>query len=169
MSSNEKGQVIVTEDGNMRRYFDLCGDFAPFSLLGNSVPKLSCERFPFSNLNRVLKNTVWVLPVFCQLIAVSHYNEPPSYLLLLLEERFLHWSLMPPAYTLSRSVEALLGVSKTVYMMEATEAEDKMLQNGPFKHISISYTGRFVALFTNDRAAQVLSSDFQINLKFSEY
>jgi vacuolar protein sorting-associated protein 16 len=77
------------------------------------------------------------------------------------------WSLIPPAYTLSRSVEVLLAVDKTIYTIDATDAEDRVLQNGPFKHVSVSPTGRFVALFTNDGKVWVVSSDFQN--KFSEY
>jgi vacuolar protein sorting-associated protein 16 len=103
-----------------------------------------------------------------QLIAVSHYKEPrPKLLAPSPEGEVSSWSLIPPAYTLSRSVEVLIAVDKTVYVIDATEAEDKVLQNGPFKHISVSPTGRFVALFTNDRKVWVVSSDFQN--KFSEY
>ena len=42
-----------------------------------------------------------------------------------------------------------------------------MLQNGPFKHVSVSPNGQFVALFTCDGKVWVVSSDFQN--KFSEY
>lgn len=103
-----------------------------------------------------------------QLVAVSQYNEPrPKLLATCPEGEVLSWSLIPPAYTLSRSVEVLLAVDKTVYMVDATEAEDRMLQNGPFKHVSVSPTGRFVALFTGEGKLWVVSSDFQE--KFSEY
>jgi hypothetical protein len=75
--------------------------------------------------------------------------------------------LIPPAYTLSRSVEVLLAVDKTIYLVDPTEAEDKVLQNGPFKHTSVSPTGRFVALITAEGKVWVVSSDFQS--KYSEY
>jgi hypothetical protein len=42
-----------------------------------------------------------------------------------------------------------------------------MLQNGPFKHVSVSPNGRFVSLFTGDGKLWVVSSDFQN--KLSEY
>jgi hypothetical protein len=77
------------------------------------------------------------------------------------------WSLIPPAYTLSRSVEVLLAVDKTIYAIDATEAEDRVLQNGPFKHVSVSPTGRLVALYTTDGKVWIVSSDFQN--KYSEY
>lgn len=103
-----------------------------------------------------------------QLIAVSKYDEPrPKLLAPSPEGEVSSWSLIPPAYTLSRSVEVLLAVDKTVYLIDPTEAEDKVLQNGPFKHVSVSPTGRFVALFTGEGKVWVVSSDFQS--KFSEY
>lgn len=102
------------------------------------------------------------------LIAVSRYDEPRPKLLATAPEGELHsWSLIPPAYTLSRSVEVLLAINQTIYVVDATEAEDRMLQNGPFKHVSVSPNGRFVALFTEDGKVWVVSSDFQN--KFSEY
>ena len=103
-----------------------------------------------------------------QLIAVSGYEEPrPKLLAPCPEGEVSSWSLIPPSYTLSRSVEVLLAVDKTVYMVDPTEAEDKVLQNGPFKHASVSPTGRFVALFTAEGKVWVVSSDFQS--KYSEY
>jgi hypothetical protein len=61
----------------------------------------------------------------------------------------------------------VLALDKTIYVVDATEAEDRLLQNGPFKHISVSPTGRFVALFMGDGKLWVVSSDFQN--KYSEY
>ncbi len=103
-----------------------------------------------------------------QLIAVSNYHEPrPRLLAQCPEGEVASWSLIPPAYTLSRSVEVLLAVDKTIYLVDPTEAEDKVLQNGPFKHASVSPTGRFVALITAEGKVWVVSSDFQS--KYSEY
>jgi hypothetical protein len=75
--------------------------------------------------------------------------------------------LIPPSYTLSRSVEVLVALEQTIYVVDPTEAEDRLLQNGPFKHLSVSPNGRFVALFTADGKIWVVSSDFQN--KYSEY
>ncbi|GAB1196814.1 hypothetical protein APSETT444_006091 [Aspergillus pseudonomiae] len=103
-----------------------------------------------------------------QLVAVSNYDEPrPKLLAHCPEGEVSSWSLIPPAFTLSRSVEVLLAVDKTVYLVDPTEAEDKVLQNGPFKHASVSPTGRFVALITAEGKVWVVSSDFQS--KYSEY
>jgi hypothetical protein len=103
-----------------------------------------------------------------QLIAVSKYEEPrPRLLAPCPEGEVSSWALIPPAQTLSRSVEVLLAVDKTVFSVDSTEAEDKILQDGPFKHISVSPTGRFVALFTAEGKLWVVSNDFQN--KFSEY
>lgn len=103
-----------------------------------------------------------------QLIAVSRYDEPrPKLLASPPEGDVSSWSLIPPNYTLSRSVEVLLAVDQTIYVVDATEAEDRMLQNGPFRHVSVSPNGRFVALYTGDGKVWVVSSDFQN--KLSEY
>ncbi len=103
-----------------------------------------------------------------QLIAVSKYDEPrPRLLAPCPEGEVSSWSLIPPAHTLSRSVEVLLAVDKTVYLVDSTEAEDKILQDGPFKNITVSPTGRFVALFTGEGKLWVVSNDFQN--KLSEY
>jgi hypothetical protein len=75
--------------------------------------------------------------------------------------------LIPPSYTLSRSVEVLVALEQTIYVVDPTDAEDRLLQNGPFKHLSVSPNGRFVALFTADGKIWVVSSDFQN--KYSEY
>ena len=77
------------------------------------------------------------------------------------------WAVIPPAYTLSRSVEVLLAVDKTIYAIDQTEAEDRVLQNGPFKHVSVSPSGRSVALYTGDGKVWVVSSDFPS--QFIEY
>ena len=103
-----------------------------------------------------------------QLISVSRYDEPrPKLLASPPEGQIFSWSLIPPSYTLSRSVEVFLAIGQTIYVADAAEAEDRMLQNGPFKHVSVSPNGQFVALFTCDGKVWVVSSDFQS--KFSEY
>ena len=102
------------------------------------------------------------------LIAVSHYFEPRPKLLAIPPGSTIHsWSLVPPAYTLSRSVEVLLAVDKTIYVVDTSDAEDRILQDGPFKHVSVSPNGRFVTLYTEDGKVWVISSDFQ--KKLSEY
>lgn len=103
-----------------------------------------------------------------QLVAVSNYKEPrPRLLATSPEGEVSSWSLIPPAYTLSRTVEVLLAVDKTVYVVDATDTEDRALESGPFKHIAVSPTGESVALFTPDGKMWIVSSDFQN--KYSEY
>lgn len=168
---------MVTEDGTVRRYFGLDGEFTSFSLgnvslVSSRVHNLlrlwqgaeeygvrACQ-FWASGLVALLSNN--------QLIVVSKYDEPrPKLLAPCPEGEVSSWSLIPPAHTLSRSVEVLLAVDKTVYLVDSTEAEDKILQDGPFKHVSVSPSGRFVALLTGEGKLWVVSSDFQN--KFSEY
>ncbi|RMJ22317.1 Vacuolar protein [Aspergillus sp. HF37] len=159
--SDQEELLVVSEDGTVRRYFGLHGDFTSFSL-GNGAEEYGVRdcRFWPSGFVALLSNN--------QLISVSKYDEPrPKLLAPSPEGEVSSWSLIPPAYTLSRSVEVLLAVDKTVFLIDPTEAEDKVLQNGPFKHVSVSPTGQFVALFTGEGNVWVVSSDFQS--KFSEY
>lgn len=159
--SDKEELLVVTEDGTVRRYYGLHGDFTSFSL-GNEAEEYgvrSC-RFWNSGLGALLSNN--------QLVAVSNYEEPrPKMLARCPEGEVTSWSLIPPACTLSRSVEVLLAIDKTVYLVDPTEAEDKLLQNGPFQHVSVSPTGRFISLYTSEGIVWVVSSDFQN--KLSEY
>ena len=159
--SDDERLLVVTEDGTVRVYYDLHGDFHPFSL-GHGADEFgirSC-RFWSSGFVALLSNNA--------LIAVSSYEEPRPKLLATPPTGEVHsWSLIPPAYTLSRSVEVLLTIDHTVYVVDAAEAEDRGLSDGPFKHINVSPNGRFVALYTEDGKVWVVGSDFQN--KYSEY
>ena len=159
--SDEENLVVVTEDGNFRCYHGFYGDFSPFSL-GHGAEGLGVVACRFWNSGFV------ALLSSNQLISVSNYDEPRPKLLAQAPEGEIHsWSLIPPGYTLSRSVEVLVALGRTIYVIDTTDAEDRVLQNGPFKHVSVSPNGRFAALFTEDGKVWVVSSDFQN--KFSEY
>lgn len=102
------------------------------------------------------------------LIAVSNYNEPRPKLLALPPSEPIHsWAVIPPAHTLSRSVEVLLAIGQTIYVIDANEAEDRVLPNGPFKHVSVSPNGLYVTLYTEDGMVWVITTDFQN--KIGEY
>lgn len=159
--SDDERLLVVTEDGTVRCYYGLHGDFTPFSLGHGSedVGVASC-RFWSQGFVAQLSNNA--------LIAVSSFDEPRPKLLAPAPEGQIHsWSLIPPAYTLSRSVEVLLAIDRTILVVDATDAEDRGLSDGPFSHVSISPNGRFAALFTNDGKIWVVGSDFQN--KYSEY
>ncbi|KAJ5243033.1 Vps16 N-terminal [Penicillium citrinum] len=159
--SDKEELLVIAEDGTVRRYFGLDGEFTSFSL-GNGAEEYGVRecRFWASGLVALLSNN--------QLIAVSKYDEPrPRLLAPCPEGEVSSWTLSPPAHTLSRSVEVFLAVDKTVYLVDSNEAEDKILQDGPFKHVSVSPSGRFVALFTGEGKLWVVSIDFQN--KLSEY
>lgn len=61
----------------------------------------------------------------------------------------------------------LLSIGKTLYVVDASEAEDRGLDRGPFQHVSVSPNGKYIALYTEDGKVWVVSSDFQNRL--SEY
>lgn len=103
-----------------------------------------------------------------QLVAVSNYNEPRPKLLAIPPSDIIHsWAVIPPAHTLSRSVEVLLAIGQTIYVVDASEAEDRVLPNGPFKHVSVSPNGLYVTLYTEDGMVWVITTDFQN--KIGEY
>jgi hypothetical protein len=102
------------------------------------------------------------------LISVSKYEEPRPRLLATPPEGQVHsWTLIPPAYTLSRSVEVLLSIGQTIHVVDATESEDRLLDIGPFTYVSVSPNGKYVALYTESGKAYVINSEFQQRL--SEY
>ncbi|KIV93309.1 hypothetical protein PV10_04533 [Exophiala mesophila] len=159
--SDDEKLLVVTEDGIVHCYFGLHGDFNPFSL-GHGAEEYGVQscRFWSHGFVALLSNNA--------LITVSSFDEPRPKLLAPTPEGEIHsWSLIPPAYTLSRSVEVLLSIGNTIHVVDATEAEDRGLSDGPFKHVSVSPNGRFAALFTDDGKVWVVGSDFQ--KKYSEY
>lgn len=98
-------------------------------------------------------------------IEVSSYLEPRPKALAKVPESKIHaWDIISPESTLSRSVEVLLNIEKTVYVVDATDCEDRFLDIGPFTHIKVSPDGRFVNLYGEDGRSHVISSDFQERL-----
>ena len=99
---------------------------------------------------------------------VASYHEPRPKLLAVPPEAEVHsWTVIPHQFTLSRSVEVLLAIGQTVYVIDSSESEDRVLPNGPFKHISVSPNGLYVTLYTEDGMVWVITSDFQN--KIGEY
>ncbi|KAL2124479.1 hypothetical protein VTJ04DRAFT_844 [Mycothermus thermophilus] len=156
--SEDEKLLVVTADGTVRCYYDLQGEFTQFSL-GNGAEEAhvrSC-RFYAHGFVALLNNNA--------LIHVSSYDEPRPKLLAQPPDGEIHsWNIIPPAYTLSRSVEVLLSINQTIYVCDASECEDRYLDIGPFTHIAVSPNGRFVGLYTATGKAHVITSDFQNRL-----
>lgn len=96
---------------------------------------------------------------------MTSYDEPrPKLLATPPEGEVYSWTIVPPSFTLSRSVEVLLSIGKTIYMVDATDVEDRFLDIGPFSDISISPNGKFTALYTETGKADVITSDFQTRM-----
>ncbi|KUJ22069.1 vacuolar protein-like protein sorting vps16 [Mollisia scopiformis] len=156
--SEDEQLIVVTADGTVRCYYDLQGDFTQFSL-GNGAEEygVSACKFYGTGFVALLTNN--------HLISVARYEEPRPKLLAEPPEGDVHsWTLIPPAYTLSRSVEVLLSIGQTIHVVDASESEDRMLDIGPFTHISVSPNGKFAALYTETGRAYVITSDFQSRL-----
>ncbi|KAI0405337.1 vacuolar protein sorting-associated protein [Xylaria palmicola] len=159
--SEDEKLLVVSYDGTVRCYYDLQGDFIQFSL-GREAEDYgvhSC-RFYDHGMVALLTNNA--------LVSVSSYDEPRPKLLATPPDGEIHsWTIIPPSYTLSRSVEVLLSIGKTVYVVGAADCEDRLLDIGPFTHIGASPNGKFAALYAADGKAHVITSDFQDRL--SEY
>ncbi|SMY21189.1 unnamed protein product [Zymoseptoria tritici ST99CH_1A5] len=159
--SEDERLLVVTEDGTVRMYADLQGDFNPFSI-GHGAEEHGVQdcRFWSNGFVALLGNNA--------VVAVTRYDEPrPQLLASAPPGQVTSWTVVPPEYTSSRSVEVLLAMEKTVYVIDAMECEDRGLEAGPFRHISVSPNGKFIALYTDDSKVWVISSDFQD--RFSEY
>ena len=99
------------------------------------------------------------------LISVTSYAEPRPKPLAAPPEGQIHsWAIIPPAHTLSRSVEVLVSIGETVYASDLTDCDDRFLDIGPFSHLSVSPDGKYIALYTASGKAHVISSDFQKRL-----
>ncbi|KAF9355900.1 hypothetical protein BGX26_005975, partial [Mortierella sp. AD094] len=121
--------------------------------------------------NRVIEVQIWgtglvALTGSFQLIAVTNFDEPrPLFLADTgINEPPHSWTVIPPKFTLSRHVEVLLAVNSTILVVDATEARDERLQQGPFTKMSVSPDGKYLALFTSDGKLWVVSTDFRKNL-----
>ncbi|KAI2637508.1 vacuolar protein sorting-associated protein [Xylaria nigripes] len=159
--SEDERLLVVSYDGTVRCYYDLQGDFNQFSLgrMAEDFGVRSCRFYDHGMVALLTNNT---------LVAVSSYDEPrPRVLATPPEGEIFSWTIIPPSFTLSRSVEVLLSIGKTVYVVDAVECEDRFLDIGPFTHMSASPNGRFAALYTTDGRTHVITSDFQNRL--SEY
>ncbi|KAL8729527.1 MAG: hypothetical protein Q9181_004972 [Wetmoreana brouardii] len=159
--SEDERLLVITEDGTVRCYNDLQGDFTQFSLgFGSEEHKVKACRFWPSGFVAILSNNHFV--------AVTSYGEPRPKLLAIPPTDEVHsWTVISPAYTLSRSVEVLVAIGQTIYVVDSSETEDRVLPNGPFKHISVSPNGLYVTLYTEDGMVWVITSDFQN--KIGEY
>ncbi|KAF6822914.1 hypothetical protein CPLU01_11735 [Colletotrichum plurivorum] len=160
VAGGEERLLVVTADGVVRVY-DLQGDFTQFSL-GNGAEDagvVSC-RFYDSGMVALLGGNA--------LVSVSNYADPRPRLLArppMDDQAEIHsWAVVSPDHTLSRSVEVLLSIGETVYVVDAVECEDRFLDIGPFSHVSVSPDGRLVALYTKTGVAHVIASDFQERL-----
>ena len=153
--------LVVTADGTVRSYTDLQDDFTPFSLgHGAEDHGVKACRFWSTGFVALLGNN--------SLVAVTRYEEPrPQLLASAPSGEVISWAVIPPFLTSSRSVEVLLAIGKSVFVIDAAECEDRGLEAGPFRHIAISPNGKFVALYTDDSKVWVISSDFQD--RYSEY
>lgn len=176
--SVEEQLIVITEDGSVRVYNDFQGGFEQFGL-GHGAEEVGVRDARFWNGGFVarLKNN--------RLLAVQGYHEPRPRMLAdpkpllhqqtnedsvgrgVSDEAISSWALIPPQYTLSRHVEVLLSTGTTILVVDASEAQDQVLQNGPFSHIAVSPNGRYVALYTTEGKLWVIKSDFQE--KLSEY
>ncbi|CAD6506179.1 BgTH12-07109 [Blumeria graminis f. sp. triticale] len=160
--SEDEKLIIVSSDGTVRCYYNFQGDFTQFTL-GNEADEygiLSCRSrrlFYGTGFVALLSNN--------RLITVANYEEPRPKLLAASSTGNVNcWTLIPPAYPLSRSVEVLLNINKTIYVVDASESEDRMLDIGPFTHIIVSPNGKFVALYTATGTIYVITSDCQNRL-----
>lgn len=156
--SEDEKLLVVNYEGTVRCYNNLQGDFTQFSLGGEAEEHgvQSC-RFYGSGMVALLSNNA--------LIYVSSYDEPrPKQLAQPPAGEVFAWTIISPTFTLSRSVEVLLSLERTIYVVDATDCEDRFLDIGPFTHISVSPNGKFAALYAADGVAHVITSDFQSRL-----
>lgn len=139
----------------MHVYSDLHGENNPFSLgHGAEEHGVKACRFWSTGFVALLGNN--------SIVAVTRYDEPrPQLLASAPPGDVISWTVLSPEHTSSRSVEVLVAIGQTVYVVDAVECEDRGLEAGPFRHITASPNGKLIALHTEDGKVWVISSDFQ--------
>ncbi|KAF1947575.1 vacuolar protein-like protein sorting vps16 [Clathrospora elynae] len=159
--SEDEKLLVITSDGTVRCYYDLQGDFTPFTLgHGADEHSVASCKFYSTGFVALLGNN--------HLVSVTSYTEPrPKLLAIPPTEPVVSWSIIPPAYSLSRSVEVILAIGSTLYVVDATEADDRNFDAGPFRHICVSPRAEFLAFYTEDGKVWVVSGDW--SEKLSEY
>ncbi|TDZ32210.1 putative vacuolar protein sorting-associated protein 16-like protein [Colletotrichum spinosum] len=156
VAGGEEKLLVVTGEGTVRVY-DLQGEFTQFSL-GNGAEDFgvaSCRFYEHGMVALLANNS---------LVSVTSYSEPRPRLLASPPEELgeIHsWAVISPDHTLSRSVEVLLSIGETIFVVDAADCEDRFLDIGPFSDVSVSPDGKFIALYTKTGRAHVISSDFQ--------
>nr|CAG8648885.1 189_t:CDS:10 [Entrophospora candida] len=144
--------IVVLEDGTVRLY-DIHGEYTQCSL-GKEAKDHS-----------VIDCQIWgtglvALTGNFKLIELTNFVEPRPKLM---ADPGI-WTVIQPQYSLSRHVEVLLATGATILTVDAKEAQDQLLQKGPFTKMAVSPNGKYLALFTADGKLWVVSTDFQKNL-----
>lgn len=97
-----------------------------------------------------------------QLIALNSFSDShPTQIHVPLTEMPHCWTIVPPERSLSKHVEVLLAVEKTIYIADSSQCQDQNIENGPFQRVAVSPNSSFLALFTSDGRLWVVSIDFQ--------
>ncbi|KAI8923450.1 Vps16, N-terminal region-domain-containing protein [Entophlyctis helioformis] len=150
--------VCVMEHGSIRLY-DIHGEFVQISL-GEDAKEFGVLDAHFWD------NGVVVLTANFKLIVVADFDEPRPKVLADpgISQAPHSWAIIPPSMSLSKHVEVLLAVANTIIVVDAKNAQDQLLQQGPFTRMALSPNGKFLALFTSDGRLWVVSSDFQNSL-----
>ncbi|RKP05942.1 hypothetical protein THASP1DRAFT_25652, partial [Thamnocephalis sphaerospora] len=71
---------------------------------------------------------------------------------------------VPPQCSLSRSLELYVAIGSTIVVVDQQEAQDQLLNEGPFTRVSVSPNGKLIALFTTEGKVSVVTADFQRRL-----
>jgi hypothetical protein len=159
--SDDEQLLVVAGDGSVRCYAGLQTDFVPFTLgHGADSEGVVGVKFYATGFVALLANN--------HLVSVASYSEPrPKLLAIPPTDPVVSWGLIPPAYSLSRSVEVILAIGRSLWVVDATDAEDRNFDAGPFRHISVSPRAEFLAFYTDDAKVWVVSGDW--SEKLSEY
>ena len=112
-------------------YADLQSDFSSFSL-GHGAEEHGVQdcRFWSNGFVALLGNN--------SMIAVTRYDEPrPQLLASAPPGEVVSWAVIAPEHTSSRSVEVLLAIGSSVFVVDAVECEDRGLEAGTFRHLCV--------------------------------
>ncbi|KAI8900653.1 Vps16, N-terminal region-domain-containing protein [Globomyces pollinis-pini] len=150
--------ACVLEQGSVY-IFDLDG--------GTTQVSLGEEAKESEILEAIVYNEgVVVLTKKYQFITIQNINEPRVRKLadLKLTSRPDCWDILTPEQSINQHLEVFVVAKKSIWIIDQVNAQDQMIQRGPFQKMCISPNGKFLALFTFDARVWVVSTNFQDKL-----
>ncbi|KJE95370.1 vacuolar assembling/sorting protein VPS16 [Capsaspora owczarzaki ATCC 30864] len=160
--SEQEELICVLEDGTVR-IFDVQGEPIRTFTFGHEVKDQTVIECKFYGSGVVILTGAFV---FYAITTFSEEAPQPRRLAEIPEMTAAptSWVVIEPQFSINHGVEVLAAVGNTIYVVDAADAQDQMLTDGPYTALTVSPNGRLLAMFSETGVLWVVSTDFQQNL-----